>query len=59
MLNLLAVILRGIIISPLLMNIEFSKNLKVLSWCDAELIKYIQQLACNRFLNVGSWNIDL
>jgi hypothetical protein len=54
MLNLLAVILRGIIISPLLINIEFPKNLKVLSWCDAELIKYIQQLACNKFLKVES-----
>jgi len=37
-LNLLAFTLKGIINSPRLTNIELSKNLNVLSWCEAEEI---------------------
>jgi hypothetical protein len=58
-LNLLAFTLKGIINSPRLTNIELSKNLNVLSWCEAEEIIYIQQEACNRFLNTGCCQIFL
>jgi hypothetical protein len=51
--NLLAVTLKGIIASPRFIKTSVPKNFKVLSWCDAELIKYIQQLACSKFLKIG------
>jgi hypothetical protein len=57
--NLLAVTLKGIIASPRFIKTSVSKNLKVLSWCDADDIKYIQQLACNKFLNTGLEYISL
>jgi hypothetical protein len=57
--NLLAVTRKGIIISPLRTNISLPKNFSVLSWCDADDIKYIQQLHCNRFLNTGDRQISL
>jgi hypothetical protein len=57
--NLLAVTLKGIIASPRFIKTSDPKNFKVLSWCDAELIKYIQQLACNKFLNTGLEYISL
>jgi hypothetical protein len=57
--NLLAVTLKGIIASPRFIKTSVPKNFKVLSWCDAELIKYIQQDACNKFLNIGLEYISL
>ena len=45
--------LKGIIASPRLIKTSESKNLNVTSLWDADDIKYIQQLACNKFLNIG------
>jgi hypothetical protein len=41
------------IASPRFIKTSESRNLNVLSWCDADDIKYIQQDACNKFLKIG------
>jgi hypothetical protein len=55
----LAVTRKGIIDSPRLIKTSVPKNFKVVSLCDADDMKYIQQDACNKFLNIGLEYISL